>query len=54
MTIETLEQIKNSMDKVKNIDRSEFFNNYYIEVLQRINELKELEKYKNSSADLQS
>jgi len=46
MNLETLQEIKNSMDKVKNIDRSEFFNNYYIEVLQRIQELKELENHK--------
>jgi uncharacterized protein YnzC (UPF0291/DUF896 family) len=49
MTIETLEQIKNSMDKVKNIDRSEFFNQYYNEAIQRINELKDLEKYKKDT-----
>jgi hypothetical protein len=47
MDLETLQEIKNSMDKVKNIDRSEFFNNYYIEVIQRINELKELKNYEN-------
>jgi hypothetical protein len=44
--LEVLQEIKNSMDKVKNIDRSDYFNNYYIEVLQRIQELKELEKHK--------
>lgn len=49
MTIKTLEEIKESMDKVKNIDRSEFFNQYYNEVTQRINELKDLEKYKKDT-----
>lgn len=47
MDLETLQEIKKSMDKVKNIDRSEFFNNYYIEVIQRINELNELKNYEN-------
>lgn len=50
MTIKTLEEIKNSMDKIKNIDRSEFFNQYYNEVTQRINELKDLEKHKKENS----
>ena len=46
MNLEALQEIKNAMDKIKNIDRSEYFNNYYIEVTKRIKEIKDLEEFK--------
>lgn len=45
LTIENLEKIEEAMSKIKPIDRSEFFNNYYREVLERLKELKEQPKY---------
>jgi hypothetical protein len=35
LTLENIEAIICAMNKIKNIDRSEYFNNYYAEVIER-------------------
>lgn len=40
LTIENLTAIYNAMSKIKEIDRSDFFNQYYQEIKNRINEIK--------------
>jgi len=38
LTIENLTGIEKSMSKISNIDKSEFFNNYYKEIIERLGE----------------
>ena len=45
LNIETLQPILEAMDKVKEIDRSDYFNQYYKEVEERIKEAQELNKF---------
>lgn len=42
LTLENLYAIKNAMEKIEHIDRSQFFNDYYKEVVERITDLKML------------
>jgi len=39
LTLDNPLAIYNAMSKIKNIDRSDYFNNYYLEIEQRIKEL---------------
>lgn len=43
MNLETLKIILVSMEKINDIDRSHYFNNYYNEVKERIRDLEKLE-----------
>lgn len=39
LTLENIQAIIQAMDKIKPIDRSEYFNNYYSEVIERRSDL---------------
>ena len=41
LTLENLLEIYEAMSKIKPIDRSDYFNQYYNEVLNRIKEIKQ-------------
>ena len=43
LTLENLQAIYEAMSNIKAIDRSDFFNNYFEEVKERINEVELLE-----------
>lgn len=42
LTLENLLAIKNAMDKIKEIDQSFFFTQYYSEIISRIAEFEQL------------
>ena len=45
LTLENIEAIIQAMDKIKPIDRSEYFNNYYAEVIERRSDLLYIKAY---------
>jgi hypothetical protein len=45
LTLENIEAIIQAMNKIKNIDRSEYFNNYYAEVIERRSDLLYIKAY---------
>jgi hypothetical protein len=45
LTLEYLNAIREAMSKIKEIDRSEFFNQYYSEVEERIKEAASINQY---------
>ena len=45
LTLENIEAIICAMDKIKLIDRSEYFNNYYAEVIERRSDLLYIKAY---------
>jgi hypothetical protein len=44
LTEENLKRIAEAMSKISSVDRSDYFNNYYREIIERIKELKEQPK----------
>ena len=45
LTLENIKAIIEAMDKIKPIDRSEYFNNYYGEVIERRSDLLYIKAY---------
>lgn len=45
LTVENLEAIQDAMGLISEIDRSDYFNNYYKEVCERINQAHELNQH---------
>jgi hypothetical protein len=50
LTLENIEAIIQAMDKIKPIDRSEYFNNYYAEVIERRSDLLYIKAYLEAKA----
>ena len=50
LTLENIEAIIQAMDKIKPIDRSEYFNNYYAEVVERRSDLLYIKAYLEAKA----
>jgi hypothetical protein len=45
LTLENIDAIIQAMNKIKPIDRSEYFNNYYAEVIERRSDLLYIKAY---------
>jgi hypothetical protein len=45
LTLENIDAIIQAMNKIKNIDRSEYFNNYYAELIERRSDIIYLKAY---------
>jgi hypothetical protein len=50
LTLENIKAIIEAMDKIKPIDRSEYFNNYYAEVIERRADLLYIKAYLEAKA----
>jgi hypothetical protein len=50
LTLENIEAIIQAMNKIKPIDRSEYFNNYYAEVVERRSDLLYIKAYLEAKA----
>lgn len=48
-TLENLQAIFDAMQVIKDKDRSDYFRNYYIEVINRFFEIQQLEKFEKES-----
>jgi hypothetical protein len=49
LTIENLERILNSMNQIKEIDRSDYFKRYYFEVVLRLDQINSLNKLEENA-----
>ena len=49
LTIENLQRILNSMNQIKEIDRSDYFKRYYFEVVLRLDQINSLNKLEENA-----